>query len=437
MKINQSILPSSEGPVVYKRIRRVKWGLKSKFFTSVALALLSYALLSSSYLLNYFYEDKGNYILYSLHQGAESLCHRLSDVKMETSQILRLLRENEYASSFIFDAESEMLISDNTLNVAARNRHGDFWDEIKKRTKGTDVSNFSAVGEVAHKKYFMSACAFEQNKGINWLLFAVDAQDALSPARDLMLKLGLIFIVPLIGGIGIFYVLVTGLTRPLKKLTTLAEDLGAGNYERHIEVKGSDELGALSDSFNILSQRLSMREAELEKTTELANQDFLTGLWNRRSMDKKLLEVFQDSINSKNDLSLIYLDADHFKKVNDTYGHAAGDQVLKELSQLLKISVRETDFISRVGGEEFIVVLEKTDLETAKKFAQLILKNIRDHRFVEGIGHRMTASLGIASLLSEPTVFSATQFIEKADEYAYKSKTSGRNKITFKDGSLS
>lgn len=181
------------------------------------------------------------------------------------------------------------------------------------------------------------------------------------------------------------------------RLTEIADSLGAGNYTQTISVGGSDELGVLADSFSILSQRLNDRESELEKTTELANQDFLTGLWNRRYLDRRAQEHFSLSKRHSHDLSVIYMDADYFKRINDTYGHAAGDEVLKEFAAILNAQLRKSDFVARVGGEEFVMVLPETNLEGAVQAAIKLRTRIKSHPFLGEKALKITASFGLAS----------------------------------------
>jgi len=127
--------------------------------------------------------------------------------------------------------------------------------------------------------------------------------------------------------------------------------------------------------------------------------------------------------------ALVMFDIDHFKKINDSYGHQAGDAVIQQTAELVRQSTRDADIAGRYGGEEFVVLLPDTDSEGAVTFAERLRQSIEAHEVVhEGRSIRFTVSLGIADL-SEPTNGYA-QLIERADIALYSSKASGRNQVT-------
>ncbi len=121
------------------------------------------------------------------------------------------------------------------------------------------------------------------------------------------------------------------------------------------------------------------------------------------------------------------IDIDHFKNINDEYGHHTGDIVLKGTAKLLKSCVRETDTVARWGGEEFIVLLPETKKEAAFKVASKILKTVSDYKFSD-ISRQVTVSIGIASI-PEPSIDTAEKLIHASDIALYEAKAHGRNKI--------
>ena len=157
---------------------------------------------------------------------------------------------------------------------------------------------------------------------------------------------------------------------------------------------------------------------------ELATKDFLTGLCNRLKLDKILAYEMTQSSRYKTPLSIIMLDIDYFKHVNDSYGHQAGDQVLRELSQILQSICRNSDSIGRWGGEEFLIILPKTDLEGALKEAERLRKAIDNNIF--SIAEHKTASFGVSQLIEFDT---SSSFIERADHALYQAKEKGRNRV--------
>ena len=138
---------------------------------------------------------------------------------------------------------------------------------------------------------------------------------------------------------------------------------------------------------------------------------------------------FQFSKTYGRPLSVIYFDLDHFKKVNDTYGHNAGDFILSELSKLVKSIVRKDDIFCRFGGEEFVILLPNTDARTAYDSAERIRKTVEENVFnTEGHSLKQTVSLGVSQL--QPSMNTPKDFLEDADKKLYQSKQNGRNQVT-------
>lgn len=164
--------------------------------------------------------------------------------------------------------------------------------------------------------------------------------------------------------------------------------------------------------------------------TDAANQDGLTKIYNKGYL-LQVLEVEYKRIKALGgDLGLIFFDLDHFKKLNDTYGHDAGDYVLKEFSAMIKANhVRPKDIFARYGGEEFVILQLNTNLETSMTIAERIRDAVEKHNFVyEGKKLTVTSSIGVSTL--GPTVTSATELMKRADKALYQSKTGGRNRVT-------
>lgn len=161
----------------------------------------------------------------------------------------------------------------------------------------------------------------------------------------------------------------------------------------------------------------------------LSSTDRLTGLYNRGHWEGSLKAAYARHQRYGNALSLVMLDIDHFKHVNDTYGHQAGDKVIEQLAQLLREHARESDVPGRYGGEEFGVVLSDTDQAGARIFAERLRQAV-EHLLVQYNGQdiRFTISLGVADL-SAPANDHA-ELIARADQALYTSKKTGRNRVT-------
>ena len=174
----------------------------------------------------------------------------------------------------------------------------------------------------------------------------------------------------------------------------------------------------------MLEDEIRQRQKAEEELVELANIDALTSIANRRKFDEALQYEMGRDKRYHNKLSLIFCDLDHFKRVNDTHGHKIGDEILKEFTQLISANIRNTDIFARWGGEEFVLLLPDTNIETATLTAEKLLIEIERHAFPY-VG-RMTASFGITELFEDDT---ETSFIKRADDALYMAKERGRNRI--------
>ena len=174
-----------------------------------------------------------------------------------------------------------------------------------------------------------------------------------------------------------------------------------------------------------LEHLVSIRTKEIEL---LSQTDALTGLWNRRHLEETLDMEFKRAKRYNHDLSIIVIDLDHFKNINDTYGHLAGDEVLRKISNRISECQRETDFVGRYGGEEIVVILPETELEISIKVADTILKIIAAEPVkFESSTINVTTSIGISSLRKEHHDYS--MIFAEADEALYSAKENGRNRV--------
>ena len=174
-----------------------------------------------------------------------------------------------------------------------------------------------------------------------------------------------------------------------------------------------------------INQRKLM-EQELER---LATHDPLTGLFNRRQLERQLNDEMARSERYQRPLSLLWLDVDHFKSINDRYGHLAGDQVLRELSRVLQSSVRSVDYVARYGGEELVIILPEVDESEAREMAERLRHKVEAHRIAIPSGKlvKITVSMGVATYPAHAGELS--EVIRKADEAMYQAKRLGRNRV--------
>ena len=170
--------------------------------------------------------------------------------------------------------------------------------------------------------------------------------------------------------------------------------------------------------------------SSVRASLELAITDGLTGLYNRRYLERQLAQLVQAAAEGERPLAVLALDVDFFKSVNDTYGHAAGDRVLQELGARLRSNVRGSDLACRSGGEEFVIVLNEAPLTTAERVGERLRKAIAGKPFLAAPGCHLpiTVSVGAASLLGAGE--GAEELLKRADLALYRAKRDGRNRVS-------
>jgi two-component system cell cycle response regulator len=175
---------------------------------------------------------------------------------------------------------------------------------------------------------------------------------------------------------------------------------------------------------------LESSRADNRRLEELATTDALTRLMNRRALLERLSVEVDRARRFKSQLSLLMLDLDHFKAVNDRYGHLAGDSLLRQIGTLLAGDVRTIDVVARYGGEEFVLILPETSTEGAAVFAERLRERVESERFeLEGAADfHLTCSIGVATFPS-PRVASTEDLFARADEALYRAKSGGRNQV--------
>lgn len=167
-----------------------------------------------------------------------------------------------------------------------------------------------------------------------------------------------------------------------------------------------------------------------EKLFIMSVRDGLTGVFNRRYFEGRLKEEFLRHQRLKRPLSYVIFDIDHFKKVNDTYGHQCGDYILKEVSKKVSENIRDIDIFARYGGEEFCCLLLEADLSLALCVAERLRKTIAEQKFnYDGKSIKITISLGVSEVKGK--IKTPEDLVKKADSALYKAKETGRNKVEY------
>jgi diguanylate cyclase (GGDEF)-like protein len=182
-----------------------------------------------------------------------------------------------------------------------------------------------------------------------------------------------------------------------------------------------------------LQEKVANRERALaemnDKLLEISRTDGLTGLANRRHIEERRNEMWEHAARLNEPIAVVMCDIDKFKSVNDTYGHQAGDAVLKQFAEVLKQEAREIDRVGRYGGEEFIILLPGTVLDAAVTFAERVRQAIEERTFTfDGGSLKRTVSLGVAAW-PHPRVTDCDELLKSADDALYVAKQSGRNRV--------
>ncbi|OUR60840.1 hypothetical protein A9Q74_11900 [Colwellia sp. 39_35_sub15_T18] len=234
---------------------------------------------------------------------------------------------------------------------------------------------------------------------------------------------------------------------PVRGITAALNTMAKGQRNIHFqEVVVNDEIGAMQAAYEKLRRKLlqvdifqaivnrQKSEIEYRKSQQahfenLAFTDALTGAVNRHQFNSVLADEIAKADNYQQPLSILLLDIDHFKQVNDTFGHGVGDEVLVMFYQSCKAAVRSADVVARIGGEEFVIILPNTNAASAFQFAERLREEIQqleviiDDNLIE-----LTVSIGV-SQWQKAVFFSAQEFIADADKLLYQAKKQGRNKV--------
>ncbi|MBE0527959.1 MAG: diguanylate cyclase, partial [Thermoleophilia bacterium] len=217
------------------------------------------------------------------------------------------------------------------------------------------------------------------------------------------------------------------LSRPLRRLANGARAIAGGATRQRVDIESRDELGEVAEAFNTMSEQLSKAFAELERRS---NTDGLTGLLNHRAMHQALAVEMARSRRYGNAYSLLLLDIDDLKLLNDTHGHPAGDRLLSQVGRILGEHTRQADIVGRVGGDEFMLIMPETRPDAATAAAEKLLESISAEPYVAADGRRIPVhvSMGIASFPEDGDETNA--LVTCADTNLYTSKRRVGNAIT-------
>jgi diguanylate cyclase (GGDEF)-like protein len=243
--------------------------------------------------------------------------------------------------------------------------------------------------------------------------------------RRMLERIVLVMAGGLLAAFTIGRVLARSVLKPVESLKKGAEKFAASDLSYRVLLKADDELGRLAGAFNQMAEALEKSQSALEY---LAMYDYLTGAYNHREFHARLSEEMERARRYARPLALLMLDIDRFKLVNDTYGHQAGDEVLKALSKILQREVRAMDHVARYGGEEFALILPETTGPNALNIAER-MRGVIEAASIGAMGReiRVTASIGVAAFPEDAA--GEQEMISKADRALYAAKEAGRNRV--------
>ena len=219
------------------------------------------------------------------------------------------------------------------------------------------------------------------------------------------------------------FLLARNIVDPIVQLKRSLKKVEAGDLSVQAEVNSADEVGELARAFNKMTAALHRSESELKR---LAREDDLTGLLNRRALLDEAIRERHRASRGEYDIAVVLLDLDHFKLVNDRYGHSAGDTVLKQFAGILRRHLRKTDIISRVGGEEFVLLLPDTDIGNAYQLLEQLRVDVSEMpiELDSGAVVHITFSAGLG-IWGE--AFGFEEALHQVDDKMYLAKQAGRN----------
>lgn len=253
----------------------------------------------------------------------------------------------------------------------------------------------------------------------------------LEHARDL------IFVVVVLGVIAILligFAILRNFSEPLRQLLITAKDVGAGRFPSLPVSSARDEISELTRHFSQMVQNLKDKQDEINRIHEQlerqATTDDLTGLYNRRYLYDLFPKLLSEADRKNSDLVVILADLDHFKVLNDEYGHLAGDACLRSFSNIVKDCCRASDFVFRLGGEEFLILTIGT-LEGGRVLAEKVRHTLEQQPIVfEGNTINMTVSIGMGAARLGSVINPLSAILAEVDAALYEAKDQGRNRIS-------
>jgi diguanylate cyclase (GGDEF)-like protein len=255
------------------------------------------------------------------------------------------------------------------------------------------------------------------------LIVELYAEIALRPMRDILRFIAIFACIMLFSFIFDSLFLSYRHLRPIGALIGAVEKVSASHYQDMLNISTNTEFDQLIDLFNSMMRAIQDREDALK---ESASRDSLTGLYNHGCIEEFLDHEIRRSRRSHAPIAFVMVDIDHFKRINDTYGHQAGDAILRGLAEILERNAREGDLVGRYGGEEFAVIFNTDSADTVGVFCERIRQAVEGFEF-EFDGKRISVTVSVGWAMGDSGLSTPFDLVHKADMALYEAKASGRN----------
>jgi diguanylate cyclase (GGDEF)-like protein len=275
-----------------------------------------------------------------------------------------------------------------------------------------------------------------QTRLLGWVGLDVSRSATLKSQRDAILHSLAILLAGL--GVSLYFAWRIGrqITRPILALTHTVSRIGEGHLDERVQQNGQAELGMLQGGINHMAAHLQTMQDQMQEKIDLAtarlvyqaSHDALTGLINRREFEQRLERTLLSALQQGREHALCYMDLDQFKVINDSCGHAAGDELLRQLTLLLKGNLRERDTLARLGGDEFALLLENCSISDALEVADTFRAEVQRFRFKWG-DRIFAVGMSVGMVAINRDSGTAASLLSAADAACYVAKDRGRNQI--------
>ncbi|BAI80342.1 conserved hypothetical protein [Deferribacter desulfuricans SSM1] len=350
-----------------------------------------------------------------------------SDFSKITSKINKYIKNYKSTNSFIIKEDTgEIIITPN--NHFLRKKYYNYINNINFVYDHKKIS-FTLNGDP--KLGYYSKIPI-----LGWIIVtSVSKKEVITPIYNRLIILNITFLIMII--LFGWFLSKSFMKKIINPLIILNDKLLQITQNKKIDIKlntfeyPNNEIGIIAKELEKLTTtELYKKNKELEKINQklqkLSITDCLTKLYNRGKIEKDLTNEYNKAIRYNDTFSIILFDIDNFKIINDTYGHQMGDKILIEIANLTKETIRNTDIAARWGGEEFLILCPKTNINSAFNLAERLRKKIESHDF--SIDKRITISGGIAEFKKGLTI---DEMLKQADDNLYKAKKEGKNRVIF------